>query len=1703
MKSRSLDTMIPSLCRALLGLALLLVVMAPRSAAAPRDAVVGDGTPESCTLAALQAALAGGGRISFACGPNPHEIIINQQTITLDTVIDGGGLITLRGHGSRHFVVNTGVRLTLLDLTLRDGFANGDGGAIFNRGILVIENSVLRNNQTGVSFSGGAIVNYGDLTISDSLLEGNSGGGGGAVYPRWASSRTLIVDSILRDNHAVSPTSGWGGALLTWDGAVVVIEDSDLSLNTAVVGGAVFNTTNSEITIRRSVLNQNQASQRGGAIANYQHLIIQNSTIAGNSSYYEGGGIYSPGGAIEIDSSRIVANVLTFVEGMGANIANVYTYLGNNQYRYSSLKLTNSTVAEGNAPLYGGGIFTNGDLDIANTSVISNTAGGNGGGIYMMTETQGKVTLQNSTLADNNAGNHGGGIYKASGALGISSSTINNNVSQQSGGNIFMELEQGANTEVLGTIVANGDCVQNATISQGYNLESGETCGFDQASDQVNTDPLLQALAANGGPTLTHLPGAGSPAVDAFASFDCPALDQRGFERPAGAACDIGAVESGSQPPSSTLRCGGEFTADADAMLDETAPAQVYGAETQLSLGRSAAGRKLLLLRFTLDGLPPEAVIASAEIDLPLLAASDPSAIPVAAQEVTTGWDEETAAWDNQPGAGFIYDARTYAGYDDHLRVDVTALAIRWANDGLPQLGVILGPGGEADMEASVASREHADAQPRLIIHCTPRYEGNPPDRSAADQAQTDDLARLAQISTATPEVKLGLQGGVENATFALQVPAGVSGDNENRARWFLNEFRGLLRLTDPESELELTQRNDTNLDLRFRQLLDGVPVEGGELVVHLAGDHVVGLTGFYMPDLVSLGAPALPPGLAGELARAASGNGSSSQGEPQLRYLTAQMYNPAADPRPRLAWLVSASGGEGWYHALIDAHSGRLLATLPQQSTAFDLGLRRAFGAAATSNCNSPVTGTTWYTEDGRVQGAAPDADSEAGFNAVRNTYNYWANTKGMRRDGIDGAGALINMYVGVGAGWLNAQFWCNQMEFGAGMVMQDIVAHEWAHGMMGFTVYPTYQRESGALNESLSDIFGYALDSEDWTIGEGSAAGTLRSMENPAAFADPDHWSGFQSFPATTVCAVGNDNCGVHSNSGIHNKAEQLLIEGGEHNGVRVTGMGISKTVALYYNALRLNQITANSGFLAMRDGLINTIQLSRVPFITIDLGWTYTDSNLCSIRNAYAAVGVGAGDADCDGTENPGESQWWADADNDGIRNDLDRCPNLNSGNNNDADGDTVGDPCDPDDDNDAICDEGGPLSGNIPGVPAGGCQRGRGAGAGFVFDNCQFVRNRDQRDADADNLGDLCDDDLDNDGRVNAQDNCPTIRQGVVRGDWNDFDGDGVGDPCDLDGDNDGVCNVGGPLPAGPSFPGVPVGGCRAGPPDGVGAAGDVCPLARDPGQEDTTETGQGQPADHVGDACDLCPNVSDADNTDTDGDGVADPCDQDDDNDHICDLGGPFLPGAGGVIPDPRFPGSGCEPGPLRKTPPLVAGDNCPKIANQNQRDDDNNGIGFECDQAERDVYWGSLAGRFRRYQIKPRLGPQRFPIPICPQCGLRSLPFKYESVITVVVPQGYRAQVVDRFGSVLATGVESNGLTQMHFLPAANSLRQVGGISALAAESPLAARATAAEVSYFVELIPDASLDPEIEVEVTVLIEEAIPTSLYLPWVAR
>jgi hypothetical protein len=220
----------------------------------------------------------------------------------------------------------------------------------------------------------------------------------------------------------------------------------------------------------------------------------------------------------------------------------------------------NKTTINGNNAASGAGISNDGTMTVINTTISENGAGV-GGGIL----NSGTLMLINSTVGPNGASGMGGGIANY-GRMVISNSTIAENTVMQCarfgcwnlpGGNIYA----GSGTLTLrNTIVAYGagtNC-DGPITSDGYNLSSDGTCHFSSGGDWNNTDPLLDSLQYNGGPTQTQALKPGSPAIDAGNPNGCKdsfgnllKTDQRGLGYPRhdpedARGCDMGAYEKQS-----------------------------------------------------------------------------------------------------------------------------------------------------------------------------------------------------------------------------------------------------------------------------------------------------------------------------------------------------------------------------------------------------------------------------------------------------------------------------------------------------------------------------------------------------------------------------------------------------------------------------------------------------------------------------------------------------------------------------------------------------------------------------------------------------------------------------------------------------------------------------------------------------------------------------------------------------------------------------------------------------------------------------------------------------------------------------------------------------------------------------------------------------------------------------------------------------
>lgn len=465
------------------------------------------------------------------------------------------------------------------------------------------------------------------------------------------------------------------------------------------------------------------------------------------------------------------------------------------------------------------------------------------------------------------------------------------------------------------------------------------------------------------------------------------------------------------------------------------------------------------------------------------------------------------------------------------------------------------------------------------------------------------------------------------------------------------------------------------------RQRIGGVPVWEGEAIVHIASDGSV-------------------KGMTDALADNIAINTTPNFGEKEALGLAIGMYTGKArltdtptiglfiyrgEDRDHLVYRVETprldgSRGTSVPVVFVDAHTGERVAGYDNLQTGSGSSLYSGTVAISTSQ-----SGANFYMEDttrrmgtfnmnntgntstgtGGTQSRYTDADdnwtatnARAGVDAhygAAKTFDYYQTVHG--RNGIDGnygpgtttaisnGVSIVASRVHFGSGYNNAFWYQNMMTYGDGdgstftpLTTIDICGHEMTHGVTERTANLTYAKESGALNESWSDIMGsmvelYAdggvVSADTWKIGEeaytpGTAGDALRRMDNPNAVGDPDHYT-LRLYQGTCTASNANDQCGVHTNSSISNHAFYLIANGGTNrvSGVAVTGIGGTNAAKIFYRALT-TYMTASTNFAGARTATLSA---------ATDL-FGASSAQYNSVATGWCAVGVGA----CPGGSTP---------------------------------------------------------------------------------------------------------------------------------------------------------------------------------------------------------------------------------------------------------------------------------------------------------------------------------------------------------------------------------------------------------------------------------------------------------------------------------
>jgi Zn-dependent metalloprotease len=451
-------------------------------------------------------------------------------------------------------------------------------------------------------------------------------------------------------------------------------------------------------------------------------------------------------------------------------------------------------------------------------------------------------------------------------------------------------------------------------------------------------------------------------------------------------------------------------------------------------------------------------------------------------------------------------------------------------------------------------------------------------------------------ISVHAQTGKLRFVGTEPGSPISRPATVSDSAPPEVAARAYLSECGSLFGVSDQAAELQVmkkeTLENGRSM-VRFQQVYRSIPVLGGELIEDLDGSkNIISVSGKALPAISVETAPTVNAAVAQQTALHAVAKkygldpGTLTATNPELWIYNPILLRPVTgSPSTSLVWRMDVTTkdlGTIRELVLIDAQRGSLALSFNQIDAAKN---RNTY----TANNGTSLPGTLVANESNPscsgCDSHALGAHSNAGL-----TYDFYYNYHG--RDSINNAGGTLVSTVHYYLGYDNA-FWSGtQMVYGdyrTYPIATDVVAHELTHGLTQYTSNLFYYYQSGAINESFSDVWGEFVDQvystgrlNPWLMGQDVLpGGAIRDMKNPPLFADPDKMTSPYYYTGMY------DNGGVHTNSGVNNKAAYLMTDGGNFNGKTVAGLGITKVAKIYYE-VQTHLLTSASDYADLYDAL-----------------------------------------------------------------------------------------------------------------------------------------------------------------------------------------------------------------------------------------------------------------------------------------------------------------------------------------------------------------------------------------------------------------------------------------------------------------------------------------------------------------------------------
>ncbi|MDE6245096.1 MAG: right-handed parallel beta-helix repeat-containing protein [Treponemataceae bacterium] len=448
---------------------------------------------------------------------NDGTLTINGGTFSKNTAQQGGGM----------YVTNSNSIFTMAGGEISDNRAYSAGGGIYVKESkqATISGTTISVNTANVD-GGGVFVSDGAMLMVNGTITGNTAQQGGGVYVREDNSEFKMTGGKISENKTtVEPATTQnrisGGGIFIYNNGQAIIENTEISDNTANNNGGGVYVNNGTLTMNTGTIGGNTANVNGGGIyvTDGATVTMSGGTIGGNKASQDGGGVYITGNTDNASTFKMNDGKIGD-ENIAQNGGGVYVN-DNSTFTMSGGEIKSNKAIKDDAryPGQGGGVYVySATFEISGTAKISgNDAAQSGGGIYVYTDSaNATLIMSGGEISGNTTTNNGGGVYNQNSNFIMSGGKIDGNTagntasSDSNGGGIYLN----ASTFTM----SGGEICENTSLNKGGGVFLVGTTATSKSTFTMGGGTISENTAKNNDSNSPNGDG-GGVSINSYGEF--------------------------------------------------------------------------------------------------------------------------------------------------------------------------------------------------------------------------------------------------------------------------------------------------------------------------------------------------------------------------------------------------------------------------------------------------------------------------------------------------------------------------------------------------------------------------------------------------------------------------------------------------------------------------------------------------------------------------------------------------------------------------------------------------------------------------------------------------------------------------------------------------------------------------------------------------------------------------------------------------------------------------------------------------------------------------------------------------------------------------------------------------------------------------------------------------------------------------------